>query len=133
VLTTHNLPEADELCDLIGMFRGQLLRLDTPTALRASIAGRGTLVRVVGPPTVWSGAVAGLGFVRGVELQGDGLAVYLDDPELHNPILIQTLIAAGARVRYVEPLERSLEDVYLELVAPRFEERRMHSGGGPMR
>src|ERR1700739_3752157 len=26
-LTTHNLPEADELCDLIGVFRSQLLRL----------------------------------------------------------------------------------------------------------
>jgi ABC-2 type transport system ATP-binding protein len=31
-LTTHNLPEADELCNLIGIFRTRLLRLDTPMA-----------------------------------------------------------------------------------------------------
>jgi ABC-2 type transport system ATP-binding protein len=115
-LTTHNLPEADELCDLIGVFRGRLLRVDTPERMRASIAGRGTLVRVAGPSLVWRDAVAGLGFVRGVELHDGALAVHLDDPDAHNPALVAALVRAGAEVRYVEPLERSLEDVYLELV-----------------
>ena len=41
-LTTHNLPEADELCDLIGIFRTRLLRLDTPAKLRAGLFGRGS-------------------------------------------------------------------------------------------
>src|SRR5262245_46469706 len=49
-LTTHNLPEADELCDLIAVFRGRLLRLDTPANLRAGLFGRGTLLRLVGDP-----------------------------------------------------------------------------------
>jgi ABC-2 type transport system ATP-binding protein len=115
-LTTHNLPEADELCDLIGVFRGRLLRVDTAAGMRASLAGRGTLVSVAGPPLIWRDALAGLSFVRGVELHGDALAVHLDDPDAHNPALIHALVAAGAQVRYVEPLERSLEDVYLELV-----------------
>jgi ABC-2 type transport system ATP-binding protein len=132
-LTTHNLPEADELCDLIGVFRGRLLRVGTPGELRAAAAGRGTLVRVAGQPVVWRDAVAGLSFVRGVELRGDGLAVQLDDPEAHNPALIRALVAAGASVRYVEPLERGLEDVYLELVAAAADERRGRPNGGGMR
>ena len=44
-LTTHNLPEADELCDLIGVFRTQLLRLGTPAQLRAGMFGSGTQVQ----------------------------------------------------------------------------------------
>jgi ABC-2 type transport system ATP-binding protein len=115
-LTTHNLPEADELCDLIGVFRGRLLRVDTPTRLRSSLSGRGTLVRLAEPSLVWRDAVAGLSFVHGVEIQDGALAVHLDDPDAQNPALVQALVAAGAQVRYVEPLERSLEDVYLELV-----------------
>src|SRR5436190_154692 len=38
-LTTHNLPEADELCDLIGVFRSRLLRLGTPAHLRIGMFG----------------------------------------------------------------------------------------------
>ena len=41
-LTTHNLPEADELCDLIEMFRTQLLRLGTPAQLRTGTFGSST-------------------------------------------------------------------------------------------
>src|SRR5579859_6829011 len=41
-LTTHNLPEADELCDMIGVFRTTLVRVDTPSNLRSSLFGRGT-------------------------------------------------------------------------------------------
>src|SRR5579863_1324403 len=41
-LTTHNLPEADELCDLIGVFRTKLLRLGAPAQLRAGMFGSGT-------------------------------------------------------------------------------------------
>ena len=38
-LTTHNLPEADELCDLVAVFRTELVRVDTPQNLRARCSG----------------------------------------------------------------------------------------------
>ena len=115
-LTTHNLPEADELCDLIGVFRTRLLRLDTPANLRAAVFGRGTLVRVAGDAARWADTAWSLPFVRGVETQNGALQVTLDDPDGQNPPLVQALVGAGARVRYVEPIAHSLEDVYLELV-----------------
>lgn len=115
-LTTHNLPEADELCDLVGVFRGRLLRVDTPANLRASLFGRGTRVRVVGPPEPWLPTVQALPFAHAVAVQGDTLAVSLDDPDAQNPALVQALIDAGAQIRYVEPSAHSLEDVYLELL-----------------
>jgi len=116
-LTTHNLPEADELCDLVAVFRGRLLRVDTPAGLRAGLFGRGSRVRLAGSPAALRPIVAALPFVRGVDLCDDGLAVHLDDPAAENPQLVRALVEAGAGVRYVEPLERSLEDVYLELIS----------------
>jgi ABC-2 type transport system ATP-binding protein len=115
-LTTHNLPEADELCDLIGIFRTRLLRLDTPANLRADMFGRGTRVRVAGGAAPWAAAAQALPFVRAVAVHDSALAITLDDPDAQNPALIQALVAAGAPIRYVEPIEHSLEDVYLELV-----------------
>lgn len=115
-LTTHNLPEADELCDLIGIFKGRLLRLDTPANLRAALFGQGTLVRLAGPAELWTGVVRGLPFAGEVTTDGDLLSVALDDPDSQNPALIAALVGAGAPVRYVEPRAYSLEQVYLELI-----------------
>src|SRR5215212_3130363 len=107
-LTTHNLPEADELCDLIGIFRTRLLRAD--------MFGRGTRVRLAGDAAPWVELTQALPFVRGVAASDGALAITLDDPDAQNPLLIQALVAAGAPIRYVEPIEHSLEDVYLELI-----------------
>jgi ABC-2 type transport system ATP-binding protein len=115
-LTTHNLPEADELCDLIGIFRTRLLRLDTPAKLRADMFGRGTRVRLAGDATPWMAMAQALPFVRAVAAHDGALAITLDDPDAQNPLLIQALVAAGAPIRYVEPIEHSLEDIYLELI-----------------
>jgi ABC-2 type transport system ATP-binding protein len=115
-LTTHNLPEADELCDLIGVFQVRLLRLDTPANLRADLFGRGTQVRIAGDAARWVATAQALPFVRSVTVQDGALAITLDDPNTQNPPLVRALVAAGASIRYVEPIEHSLEDVYLQLV-----------------
>jgi ABC-2 type transport system ATP-binding protein len=115
-LTTHNLPEADELCDLIAVFRGRLLRLDTPANLRAGLFGRGTLLRLAGDPADWASLARGLPFVRDAAVVDGALSVGLDDPDGQNPALVAALVAAGAQIRYVEPRTHSLEDVYMELI-----------------
>lgn len=115
-LTTHNLPEADELCDLIGVFRTKLVRVDTPDNLRSGLFGRGTQIRVVGPASHWIDTVRVLPFVKQINTQGSLLAVSLDDPEAQNPLLVQALVQAGTQIRAVEPISHSLEDVYMELM-----------------
>ena len=115
-LTTHNLPEADELCDLIGVFRGQLLQIDTPNRLRTLSSGRGTSIRLHGDAQRWVETAQTLPCVQNVEAQNGTLSVTLQDPEQDNPVLIRTLVDSGADICYVEPLAHSLEDVYLELM-----------------
>ena len=50
VLATHNLDEADRLCDRVAFVRGGLLRIDSPAGLRGSMGARGVEVGLVGSP-----------------------------------------------------------------------------------
>ena len=115
-LTTHNLHEADELCDQVAVFRTRLLRVDTPTNLRVGMFGRGTVVRVVGEAEHWLETARALPFIGGITASQDKLTVRLDDPDYQNPLLIRALVTAGAQVRYVEAVSHSLEEVYMGLL-----------------
>ncbi len=45
-LCTHNLDEAERLCDRIAVFRQRIIAVDTPEALRRQLFGRQTVVHV---------------------------------------------------------------------------------------
>ena len=116
VLCTHNLDEADRLCNRIGVFKTRLLVVDTPERLRRQLFGRKVVfhLREVGPGL--EKVVSRLTFVRESKVIENKLVVNLDDPETHNPEIIRALVTAGADVLFVGELRHSLEDVYLQLV-----------------
>ena len=115
-LCTHNLDEADRLCDRVGVFKTRLLVEDTPTNLRKSVFGRKVVLHLHAADEALAGRLRGLAFVREVKLVDNMLVVTLDDPEMHNPDMVRVLVGAGADVVYVGELRHSLEDVYLQLV-----------------
>jgi ABC-2 type transport system ATP-binding protein len=116
ILTTHILPEADELCDIICIFKTKLIRMDTPDGLRAGLFGRGVEVRLTSEASNFVSTAKTLSFVKNVMASNGILSVELDDPDEQSPALIQALIAAGAQIRSVQPTSHSLEDVYMRLV-----------------
>ena len=95
LVSTHNLAEAEELSDRIAVLKTQLLAFDTPSVLRSARGGH----RVV------------------IELDGstDRLNIPINDTS-EIPAVVAKLVADGARITRVTPDQRSLEDVYLELV-----------------
>lgn len=115
-LCTHNLDEADRLCDRIGVFKTHLLVVDTPASLRASVFGRKVVFHLRAADEGLASAVRDLPFVREVKVVENKLLVNLDEPEVHNPDVIRTLVEAGADLQFVGELRHSLEDVYLQLV-----------------
>ena len=115
-LCTHNLDEADRLCDRIGIFHQRLLALDTPAALRQRLYGRVTVFHLRSLDPVWVEMIGGLPMVRSVQTVEGKLLVSLDDPEAQNPEVVRALVAAGADIQFVGELRRSLEDVYLRLI-----------------
>ncbi len=116
VMCTHNLDEADRLCDRIGIFKTRLITLDTPANLRQRLYGRRVVVHLRQPPAGLADLVRGLGFVKEAEVVDNKLVVGLDDPETDNPTLVRRLVEAGAEVQFVGELRHSLEDVYLRLL-----------------
>jgi ABC-2 type transport system ATP-binding protein len=115
-LCTHNLDEADRLCDRIAVFNTRLLAVDTPAALRQRLYDKKVVFHLGGVSAGHLQVVSAFEFVHGVEQVDNKLVVALEEPELQNPILVRALVEAGAEVQFVGELRRSLEDVYLQLV-----------------
>jgi ABC-2 type transport system ATP-binding protein len=123
ILTTHNLAEADELCDLVGIFRTRMIKIGSPEQLREGLFGRGVEVKLAGPSGPYENAVRSLPFVKNVSALNGTLTIALDNPDEQSPVILQTLMNSGAVVRSIEPVEHSLEEVYLELVGSRQKEQ----------
>lgn len=115
-LCTHNLDEADRLCDRIGVFKTRLLVVDTPSNLRNSVFGRKVVFHLRTVDETLASLVRKLNFVRDVKIVDNKMLVTLEDPESGNPEILRILIKSGADVQYVGELRHSLEDVYLQLV-----------------
>ena len=115
-LCTHNLDEADRLCDRIGVFKTHLLVLDTPSNLRSQLFGRRVVFHLAKSDETIAVSIRTLPFVHEAKVIENKLVVNLDDPEIHNPEIIRTLVGAGADIQFVGELRHSLEDVYLQLV-----------------
>ena len=96
-LCTHNLDEADRVCDRIGIFKGSLLGVDTPSRLKNDLYGRSITVQLkeVSPAIVES--VRALSYVKNLEVQGNTLKMNVSAPEQDNPSLMRTLISIGRR------------------------------------
>jgi ABC-2 type transport system ATP-binding protein len=115
-LCTHNLDEADHLCDRVGVFKTHLLVVDTPARLRASVFGRKVVFHLRSINEIMKESVRKLPFIRDVKIVENKLVVMLDEPETRNPDVLRVLINAGADVQFVGELRHSLEDVYLQLI-----------------
>ena len=116
VLCTHNLDEADRLCDRIAVFKGTLLALDTPTALRRKLFGRTVVFHLKEMQPQFIQTVEQIEFVQSVESVDNKLVIGLDNPEEQNPDVVRTLVSAGADIQFVGEVRQRLEDVYLKLV-----------------
>lgn len=116
LITTHNLDEADRLCDRIAVFKTHLLALDSPANLRRALHGRTVVFHLRKARPQYLESIRSQDFVHTVEQVEDKLIVSLEDPESDNPRLVQLLVAQGADIQFIGELRRTLEDVYLSLV-----------------
>ena len=116
-LCTHNLDEADRLCDRIAFFRHHVIRIDTPDHLRAELYGRATEFRLVPAPRAEDLArVRAVEGVRDARLENGSIIVEAPDPMRTNPLLVRALVDGGAEIAFVTERKPHLEDVYLRIV-----------------
>ncbi len=115
-LCTHNLDEADRLCDRVGVFKTRLLVIDTPARLRSQLFGRKVVFHLREANEAMITPIKAMSFVREVQTVDNKIVVTLDDPEAHNPEIVRVLVGEGCEIQFVGELRHSLEDVYLQLV-----------------
>jgi ABC-2 type transport system ATP-binding protein len=116
-LNTHNLPEAERLCQQVGVIRsGKLLTVGNPDRLR----------RQTGRPEA---EVSGDGFtpevlsmlrtrrdVASAEVENGHLTLALADQDVRMAPIITSLVEAGVQIEEVRRGQASLEEVFLTLM-----------------
>jgi ABC-2 type transport system ATP-binding protein len=115
LLCTHNLPEAEQLCQRLSIVQAGRQRAEgTPAALKAR-AGTTVVLRVAERSPLLLDKLADL-----VELQtpvSDGVITYrTTDPARTNPAVIRAAVEAGADVLGLGEAANSLEQAYLALL-----------------
>jgi ABC-2 type transport system ATP-binding protein len=114
-LNTHNLDEAQKLCDRIGILRTHLLRIGTPEELKESLWGSKTVIQLEEVNDSIVEAVKKQ-TPNKVVVEDHRLVIDVMNAEQENPALVQAIVAAGGRVQFVQGLNPTLEDVYLKIV-----------------
>jgi ABC-2 type transport system ATP-binding protein len=115
-LNTHNLDEAQRICDRIAILNTKLMALGTPTELERSASGRKIVVQLesVNDAIISAAKKFATGSVEVSD--GNKLIIGVDDPEKENPDIMSAIGAAGGRIQFVTEMSSTLEDVYLKLV-----------------
>jgi ABC-2 type transport system ATP-binding protein len=114
-LTTHNLVEAERLCDIVGVIRkGRLVAVGPPASLRPNdspvvrVTGTGIDALVVELASTLAG-------VREAALVDGALEVRLDDGT-RPAALVTMLVERGVGIDEVRRKRESLEEAFLDLV-----------------
>ncbi len=117
VICTHNLVEAEELADIIAIvYRGRILIKGSLEELKQNVLGDPEYEVKLSED--WSAGDLELpGGVSITQRTPRSLRFRVDHPELANPQLIRSLTSRAASVVSIQEQPRSLEEVYLRVMA----------------
>lgn len=115
-LTTHNLAEAEKLCQQVGVIRqGKLLAIGAPDQLRAQAGGPRLEVTGKGFTNQVLQQLQAHPLVSGVQVNNSHLIIQLRETSESAP-LVSLLVNAGAQIEEVRKGKANLEETFLALV-----------------
>jgi ABC-2 type transport system ATP-binding protein len=114
-INTHNLDEAQRICDRIGILKTRLLAVNTPEQLEKTVWGSKTEIQV---EEINDRILAAVRELKPTDLsiEENRIIVALADPLKENPDFVQAIISAGGRIQYVTQLNPGLEETYLKVI-----------------
>ncbi len=116
-LSTHNLSEAESLCDRIAIIRTSLIALDTVDNLRNKLFKREVVIEMESIEPGIINMINGFDFIQSVRIEEKSLIIEMDDIERGRPILVREIVSAGGMIQNIYENKHSLEDTYLSLVS----------------
>jgi ABC-2 type transport system ATP-binding protein len=114
-INTHNLDEAQRICDRIGILKTKLLAVNTPEQLEKSVWGSRTEVQVEKVSDRILAAVRKLK-PQDLSVKENRIILTVADPQKQNPDFVQAIVSAGGRIQYVTQLTPGLEETYLKVI-----------------
>ena len=114
-LNTHNLDEAQRICDRIAILNTKLMAVGTPQELERSVHGRKTVIQLRQVDEAILESLKKL-HLQNLAREGNKLTVDIVNPEDENPDIVSAIDAAGGRIETVTVIGSSLEEAYLKLV-----------------
>jgi ABC-2 type transport system ATP-binding protein len=114
-LNTHNLDEAQKICDRIAILNTKLMALGTPQELERSVSGRKTVIQLEQASDAILVALKKI-TARNISVDGSKLSIDVVDPEKENVAIVDAIVRAGGHVQSVNVVGSTLEDAYLNLV-----------------
>ena len=115
-LNTHNLDEAQRVCDRIGVMKTKLVTAGTPAELKASLWGIKTVVQLAAIDESIAKKLERRLKPRVFQVSGNRVVVDVANPGEENPDIVKAVVSAGGRIQSVTELAPTLEDVYMKLV-----------------
>ncbi len=116
LINTHNLAEAERICDTVALVKNRIVKVGSPRELARGLFARTITITLQRIPTTLLSDMTALSFVSQAQVNGNQLTLQVRDPEEDNPKIISWLIQKGLQVQFVSEEEHSLEDVYLKLI-----------------
>jgi len=115
-VSTHYMDEAEYCHRVAFMYRGRVIALGEPQKLKQELAGHG-LLHLDSPALLDSmHALEGVPGVSDVAVFGGGLHVRVDDETAAIPRIREALQSRGVEFSRLEPIQPSLEDVFVSLI-----------------
>lgn len=114
-INTHNLDEAQRICDRIGILKTKLLTVNTPEQLEKTTWGSRTVIQVEEINDSILAAVKKLA-PQDFGVEENRITLTLSDPQKENPNFVQAIVSAGGRIQYVTQLNPGLEETYLKVI-----------------
>ena len=113
LLCTHNLAEAEALCDDVVILRAGTVLLHEPLATLRERQRPRTLLAARQPAETLAERVRAHGHAASVE---DGGVIAMIDARSDAPVLLRALLSEGIDVYECRPLSATLEELFLEAV-----------------
>jgi ABC-2 type transport system ATP-binding protein len=116
VINTHNLSEAERICDHVVLVKNKVVKIGNPKELARGLFARTINITLQEIPPALLKDINALEYVSQAHLEGNHLIMNVKNPEEDNPRVISWLMQQGAQIQFVSEEEHSLEDVYLKLI-----------------
>jgi ABC-2 type transport system ATP-binding protein len=114
-LNTHNLDEAQRICDKVGIMNTRLQAIGTPQELEQSISGTKTVIALEQVTDAVLKALKKL-TLKNLTQDGSNLTFDVAEPNKENWPVVEAIVQAGGHVRTINVVGSNLEDTYLKLV-----------------